>query len=61
MYRCRECGRTFDEPDYVEVCWEEFYGVGAEFLRKTYGNVTDCPYCGMPIDIYEDEIDEYDG
>ena len=47
MYRCRECGRTFDEPVYMEVCWEDFYGVGNEFLRRTYGTVTNCPYCEM--------------
>lgn len=60
MYRCRECGRTFDKPVYMEVCWEDFYGVGNEFLRRTYGTVTNCPYCEMPIDMQEDEIDEYD-
>ena len=54
MYRCPECGRTFEEPVHEEVCWEDFYGVGHEFFSRTYGTVTTCPYCGGYIDQQED-------
>lgn len=52
MYRCWNCGRRFDEPEYMEVCWEDYYGVGNEFFRKTYGVIPQCPSCGS------DEIEE---
>lgn len=52
MYRCWNCGYRFDEPEYMEVCWEDYYGVGNEFFRKTYGVIPQCPSCGS------DEIEE---
>lgn len=60
MYKCRECDRTFEYPDYVEICFEDMYGVGRMFDNKHYGTFAQCPYCGEAIDIYEDEIDEED-
>lgn len=60
MYRCNECGETFEEPIYMEVCWEDYYGVGSMFENKNYGVIAECPYCGEPIDREMDEIDETD-
>lgn len=60
MYRCRECDRVFDEPDFVERCYEDMYGVGSVFPDRHYGVFAECPYCEAPINVYEDEIDEED-
>ena len=60
MYRCPSCLRTFDYPDYVEVCFEDLYGVGSMFRDRHYGTIANCPYCNEPIDTMEDEIDEDD-
>lgn len=58
MYRCSECERLFEEPEYHEVCWEAEYGVASMFQSLNYGTVAECPYCGHPIDTYMDEVDE---
>lgn len=60
MYRCRECERVFDEPDYIERCAEDYYGVGSMFPDRHYEVFVECPYCGAPIYLEEDEIDEED-
>jgi len=60
MYKCPECKRTFEDPDYVERCMEDYYGVGGMFPNRTYAVFAECPYCGMPIDTEEDEISEDD-
>lgn len=64
MYRCPECDRTFEYPDYVERCFEDMCGVSSVFPDKHYGTFAECPYCGGPIDVYEDEVyedeDEYE-
>ena len=60
MYKCRECKRTFDYPDYVERCMEDYYGVSGMFPNRTYATFAECPYCGMPIDTEEDEAAEED-
>ena len=60
MYKCRECGATFEEPVYETVCFEEIYGVGSMFMDRHYGTFTNCPECGMPINIEEDAFDEDD-
>lgn len=60
MYRCRECGKIFDEPDYIERCYEDMYGVGSMFSDRHYAVYPECPYCGAPIYLEEDEIDEGD-
>lgn len=60
MYRCPECGRIFEEPNYAEICWEAEYGVSGWFQDLHYGTVAECPYCETGIDIYMDEIDEED-
>ena len=58
MYRCRECGRTFEEPDYIEVCFESEFGVSGMFPNSHYGVVAECPYCSAYVDVQEDEIDK---
>lgn len=58
MYKCRECAELFEEPDYIEICYEDYYGVGSMFPDKHYGVFCECPYCGHPIDIHEDCYDE---
>lgn len=65
MYRCRECGEIFEEPEFETVCFEEIYGVGSMFGDRHYGTFASCPKCGEAIDIEydtydEDEDDEYD-
>lgn len=60
MYKCRECYRKFEYPDYVERCYEDMYGVGGMFPDRHYAVFAECPYCGAPIDVQEDEIDEDD-
>ena len=58
MYKCRECGATFEEPVCETVCFEEIYGVGSMFMDRHYGTFTNCPECGMPIDVEEDAFGE---
>lgn len=60
MYRCRECKMTFEYPDYVEICFEDEYGVSSMFSTRNYGVVAQCPYCGHPVYEEEDQIDEED-
>ena len=58
MYRCRECGAIFEEPEYETVCFEELYGVGSMFPDRHYGTFANCPECGEAIDIEYDVYDE---
>jgi len=62
MYKCPECGEIFEEPNYMEVCWEDYYGVGSMFPNRNYGVISQCPHCGEAIntddDIYYEEEDE---
>lgn len=63
MYRCRSCGCRFEKPDYMEICWEDYYGVGSMFPNKNYGVVAECPNCGSDdiCETYEgDEEDDDD-
>lgn len=55
MYRCWNCREIFDDDEirYVEVCWEDYYGVGGMFPDRHYGQIAVCPYCG------NDEIEEF--
>lgn len=57
MYKCPECGEIFDEPNYMEICWEDYYGVSSMFPNRNYGVVAKCPKCGIPIN---EEYDTYD-
>lgn len=60
MYKCFNCGSRFEDPDYLEICWEDEYSVGSMFERRTYSVIPTCPHC----DSYEieefDEEDEYE-
>jgi len=58
MYRCPECGRRFDYPDYLEVCIEDYCGVGSLFRDRHYGTFAACPYCGEGLSIYDEVSDE---
>ena len=64
MYRCPECGRTFEEPDYIEICYESECGVSSFFQDVHYGVVPECPYCGESISEYdlcfEEDEEEYE-
>lgn len=59
MYRCQNCGRRFDEPNYMEYYAEDFFGVGSWFDSKNTIIVRECPCCGS--DDIEEICDEYDG
>lgn len=65
MWKCPECGAIFEEPNYMEICWEDYCGVSSMFPDRHYGTVAECPECGHCIDIEydiydEDEEEEYD-
>ena len=64
MYRCRECGAVFEEPNYMEVCFEDECGVSGMFRDRHYGVRAECPECGMRIDeydiYYEEDEDDYE-
>ena len=59
-YRCPDCGEIFDEPDYEEVCLEDYYGVASMFPRSSrhYKTFISCPYCNGAIDLEDDAYDE---
>lgn len=61
MYKCPECGAIFEEPVFETICYEEIYGVGSMFADRHYGTITNCPECGMAIDIEYDIYDEEEG
>jgi len=65
MYKCPECGRIFEEPNYETVCMEEWCGVSSMFGDRHYATFASCPECGESIDteydIWDEEgADEYD-
>lgn len=59
MYRC-SCGAMFAEPDYLEVCYEDYYGVSSMFPNRNYGTFAVCPECGSDDleEIFCDEVCE---
>ena len=57
-YRCPECKEIFEDPDFIEICWEDEYGVSSMFRDRHYGVVAECPECGASIDIEYDIYDE---
>ncbi len=57
MHKCEECERTFEEPKWKTICFEQEYGVSNLFESRTYTTVQVCPYCGETSII---EIDEED-
>jgi len=62
MYKCFNCGRRFEEPDYEDLSYEDYYGVGSEFPRAGhhYFRLKRCPYCGSDEveEDYEDDTEE---
>lgn len=62
MYRCGNCGRSFDEPQYIERYAEDFFGVGSLFSDKHTITVAECPYCGFDdiIEVCEENEDDED-
>lgn len=65
MYKCPECGRIFEEPNYETICMEEYCGVSSMFGDRHYATFASCPECGESIDTEydiwdEEEADEYD-
>lgn len=58
-YICNECGENFDEPEIESTTYEDYYGVGSDFIGKNYLEVEICPYCGSEdIDEVDDEEEE---
>lgn len=59
MYKCFNCECRFEEPDYEDLSYEEYYGVGSEFPRYShnYFRLKRCPYCGSD-EVEEDYEDE---
>ena len=68
MYKCPECKKTFEEPNFETVCMEDLYGVSSMFRDRHYKTFASCPKCGEAIDTeldawdesYEDDDDEID-
>ncbi len=58
MYKCPECGEIFDEPDYVEICMEDYNGVSSLFPNRNYKTFPECPKCGSNINLDYDFYDE---
>lgn len=56
MFRCNECGRSFEdyEVGHRMVCWESYYGVSSSFMSSHYDDIDICPYCGSS------DIEEFD-
>lgn len=59
MYKCRNCGRVFPEPEELETTYEDYYGVSDLFAYKTRLTLTTCPYC-QDEDIIEFDEEEDD-
>lgn len=58
-YVCNDCKKRFDEPDIEVTTYEDYYGVGSEFMGKNRLEVECCPYCwSEDIDEVDDEEDE---
>lgn len=53
MFKCNDCGGTFEDPKIVNEYRGEFWG------QPSYEEVGYCPYCGSD-DWGEKEIDDED-
>ena len=59
MYKCNECRKKFENPNYKRTTHEDEYGVGDLFSNKHYVVIETCPYCGSDdIDEFYDEEEE---
>ena len=47
IYRCEDCDKyfTYVQIEEKEICYEQEYGVSADFNTRTYKNVNCCPHC----------------
>ena len=50
MYKCLECGRIFEEPNYETICFEDLYGVRSMFEDRHWGTIATCPFCDEYVD-----------
>lgn len=57
MFKCINCGRTFDEPNEYHTTYEAEYGVSDLFGNSHKVTILQCPYCGAEE---IEETDEYD-
>ena len=60
VWKCGECGETFNEPELVRTSYEDEFGVGDLFGNSTPMTIALCPYCGSrDIDeVLDDEDDD---
>jgi len=58
MYKCPECGKVFDEPEYTETYWEDYNGISSWFDSRHTVTFASCPECGGAIDTEYDTYDE---
>lgn len=55
VYRCNECGRTFDELASWDEDRGEFWG------EKCYERMSGCPYCfGGDVELIDDDEEGWD-
>ena len=52
MFKCGDCGKTFNEPDLVRESRGEFWGMPA------YEDMYYCPHCGSDFIDKVEEIDK---
>lgn len=61
MYKCSWCNSVFDVPATVEVCCEDYYGVGSMFESRNFMSMEVCPDCGFDdFDDYEVDYEDYE-
>lgn len=56
MYKCKECGATFDTPTKESL--ESFYGVSSDFNYSCGGSIELCPSCGSSYVVKEGEFSD---
>lgn len=65
MYRCKDCGKKFEEPISETMTYEDYYGV-YDLFNSSRGHITIelCPYCSSEdiekIDSFDDDLEEED-
>ena len=45
IYKCQNCGQTFQEPEEVQTTYESYYGVMDLFPNYHLMTYYCCPYC----------------
>lgn len=62
MWKCEMCGSVFSEPDSIEYCPEDYYGVSSMFPNRNTAYYDACPECGSEeIHSYCEDEDETEG